>query len=150
MVAQVLNEAMKGVGITVDLQAMDWSTLVSRRAVKDPPPAPGGWHIFPTAWPSSTMMNPVVNQPLDTACDGKNWFGWPCDEELAKLRLTFLAAKNDEERHKAIDAIQARFLEAAPYAYAGQYFPPVAYRKDRMKGPIGLGSAVFWNIEKFA
>ncbi len=150
MVAQVLNEAMKGVRITVDLQAMDWSTLVSRRAVKDPPPAPGGWHIFPTAWPSSTMMNPVVNQPLDTACDGKNWFGWPCDEELAKLRLTFLAAKNDEERHKAIDAIQARFLEAAPYAYAGQYFPPVAYRKDRMKGPIGLGSAVFWNIEKFA
>ena len=35
-------------------------------------------------------------------------------------------------------------------AYAGQYFPPMAYRKDRMKNPIGLGSPVFWNLEKFA
>ena len=150
MVAQVLNEHLKKVGINPDLQSMDWSTLVSRRAVKDPPPAAGGWHIFPTAWPSSAMMNPIVNAPLDTGCDGKNWFGWPCDEELAKLRIGYLAAKNDDERHKAIDAIQARFLEAAPYAYAGQFFPPVAYRKDRMKGAIGLGSPVFWNIEKLA
>jgi len=150
MVAQVLNEHMKKVGINVDLQSMDWSSLVSRRAVKDPPPAQGGWHVFPTAWPSSAMMNPVVNAPLDTSCDGKNWFGWPCDEELAKLRIAYLAAKNEEERHKAIDAIQARFLDAAPYAYAGQFFPPVAYRKDRMKGAIGLGSPVFWNIEKLA
>jgi peptide/nickel transport system substrate-binding protein len=150
MVAQVLNEHMKKVGINADLQSMDWSTLVSRRAVKDPPPAAGGWHVFPTAWPSSAMMNPVVNAPLDTNCAGKNWFGWPCDEELAKARVAYLAAKNDEQRHNAIDAIQLRFLDSAPYAYAGQFFPPVAYRKDRMKGPIGLGGPAFWNIEKFA
>ncbi|HEX3954392.1 MAG TPA: ABC transporter substrate-binding protein [Stellaceae bacterium] len=148
MVAQVMNEHMKALGINIDLQAMDWSTLVSRRAVKDPPPAAGGWHIFPTAWPSSAMMNPVVNAPLDTTCGGKNWFGWPCDDELAKLRLAYLAAKDEAARHQAIDALQARFFEAAPYAYAGQYFPPVAFRKDRMKNPIGLGSPVFWNLEK--
>jgi peptide/nickel transport system substrate-binding protein len=148
MVAQVLNEHMKGVGITVDLQSMDWSTLVSRRAIKDPPPAPGGWHVFPTAWPSSAMMNPVVNAPLDTKCDGKNWFGWPCDEELVKLRLAYLAARTDAERKTAIDAIQLRFLESAPYAWPGQYFPQIAYRKDRMRGPIGLVNPVFWNIEK--
>ena len=43
-----------------------------------------------------------------------------------------------------------RFFETAPNVYAGQYFPPIAYRKDRMRNPIGLGSPVFWNIEKFA
>jgi peptide/nickel transport system substrate-binding protein len=106
--------------------------------------------VFPTAWPSSAMMNPVVNAPLDTSCDGKNWFGWPCDEELAKLRIAYLAANNDEERKKAIDVIQARFLDTVPYACPGQFFPQVAYRKDRMKGAIGLGSPVFWNIEKLA
>ncbi|MBV9828456.1 MAG: ABC transporter substrate-binding protein, partial [Alphaproteobacteria bacterium] len=63
MVAQVLNEHLKAVGFKVDLQSMDWSTLVSRRAVKDPPPAQGGWHIFPTAWPATAMSNPVVNAP---------------------------------------------------------------------------------------
>jgi ABC-type transport system substrate-binding protein len=55
MLTQVLSEHMKKVGLNVDLQAMDWSTLVSRRAVKTPPPADrGGWHVFPTAWPSAT------------------------------------------------------------------------------------------------
>jgi peptide/nickel transport system substrate-binding protein len=149
-VAQVLNEHMKAVGLKPDMQSMDWSTLVSRRPIKDPPPANGGWHIFPTAWPSSAMSNPVVNAPLDTGCDGKNWFGWPCDEALLKARLAYLAAATPDERHKAIEAIQLRFFEAAPYAYAGQYFPPIAYRKDRIRNPIGLGSPVFWNIEKFA
>ena len=151
MLAQVLSEHMKKAGLNVDLQAMDWSTLVSRRAVKTPPPADrGGWHIFPTAWPCAAMMDPFLNPPLDTSCDGKNWFGWPCDEELARLRLAYIAARNDEERRRTVEAIQRRFFEAAPYAYAGQFFPPVAYRKDRLRGVIGLAAPVYWNMEKFA
>jgi peptide/nickel transport system substrate-binding protein len=151
MLAQVLSEHMKKIGLNVDLQAMDWSTLVSRRTIKKPPAEDrGGWHIFPTAWPSATMMDPFINPPLDTSCDGKNWFGWPCDEELTQLRLNYIAAKDDEERHRTVEAIQRRFLEAAPYAYAGQYFPPIAYRKDRLRGIVGLAAPVYWNMEKFA
>jgi len=151
MLAQVLSEHMKKVGLNVDLQAMDWSTLVSRRALKTPPSADrGGWHIFPTAWPCAAMMDPFLNPPLDTSCDGKNWFGWPCDAELAQLRLAYIAAKNDDERRQTIETIQRRFFKAAPYAYAGQYFPPIAYRKDRLRGVIGLAAPVYWNMEKFA
>ena len=151
MLAQVLSEHMKKAGLNVDLQAMDWSTLVTRRAVKTPPPADrGGWHIFPTAWPCAAMMDPFLNPPLDTSCDGKNWFGWPCDDELAQLRLAYIAAKNDDERRQTIETIQRRFFKAAPYAYAGQYFPPIAYRKDRLRGVIGLAAPVYWNMEKFA
>ena len=151
MLAQVLSEHMKKVGLNVDLQAMDWSTLVSRRAIKAPPHADrGGWNIFPTAWPCAAMMDPFLNPPLDTSCDGKNWFGWPCDAELARLRLVYIAAKNDDERRRTVEAIQRLFFDAAPYAYAGQYFPPVAYRKDRLRGVIGLAAPVYWNMEKFA
>jgi len=151
MLAQVLSEHMKKVGLNVDLQAMDWSTLVSRRAIKAPPSTDrGGWHIFPTAWPSATMMDPFINPPLDTSCDGKNWFGWPCDAELAQLRVAYIVARNDGERRQTIEAIQRRFFETAPYAYAGQYFPPVAYRGDRLRGVIGLAAPVYWNMEKFA
>ena len=96
------------------------------------------------------MMDPFLNPPLDTSCDGKNWFGWPCDAELAQLRLAYIAAKNDDERRQTIETIQRRFFEAAPYAYAGQYFPPIAYRKDRLRGVIGLAAPVYWNMEKFA
>src|SRR5258706_468727 len=119
LVAQVLNEHMKEIGLNADMQSMDWSTLVSRRAVKGAPSQDkGGWNIFPTAWPSSTMMDPIINLPLDAACDQKNWFGWPCDEEMQKLRLAYLAAKKIEDRKKAMDAIQTRFFETASYAFA--------------------------------
>ena len=151
MLAQVLSEHMKKVELNVELQAMDWSTLVSRRAIKTPPSSDrGGWHVFPTAWPCAAMMDPFLNPPLDTSCDGKNWFGWPCDAELARLRLTYISARNDDERQRTVEAIQRRFFDAAPYAYAGQYFPPVAYRKDRLRGVIGLAAPVYWNMEKFA
>ncbi len=149
LIAQVLNEHMKELGLNADMQSMDWSTLVSRRAVKAAPSQDkGGWNIFPTAWPSSTMMDPIINLPLDAACDQKNWFGWPCDEEMQKLRLAYLAAKKIEDRKKAMDAIQTRFFETASYAFAGQYFPPIAYRKDRLKNVIGMASPVYWNMEK--
>lgn len=149
LVAQVLNGHMKELGLNVDLQSMDWSTLISHRAVKAPPSQDkAGWNVFPTAWPSSTMMEPIVNPPLDSRCDQTNWFGWPCDDQMQKLRLDYLAARNAEQRKSAIEAIQTRFLESAPYAYAGQYFPPIAYRKDRLKGVIGMASPVYWNMEK--
>ena len=82
---------------------------------------------------------------------GRNAFAWRgIDAELAQLRLDYIAAKTNADRHQMTEAIQRRFFEAAPYAYAGQYFPPVAYRKARLRGVIGLAAPVYWNMEKFA
>ena len=149
--ALVLNGHLKELGINTDLQSMDWQTLVTRRAIKKPPSEDrGGWNIFPTAWPSSTMMDPVLNAPLDSSCDGKNWFGWPCDDGMQKLRLDYLAARDADQRKATVEAIQKRFFEEAPYAYAGQYLQPMAYRSDRLKGLVGLVSPVYWNVEKMA
>ena len=44
---QVLIQAMREAGINVDAQSMDWGSVVSRRAKKEPP-AQGGWNIFVT------------------------------------------------------------------------------------------------------
>jgi peptide/nickel transport system substrate-binding protein len=149
--ALVLSEQLKEVGVNVDLQAMDWATLVGRRSIKAPPSQDhGGWNIFPTAWPSSAMMDPIINAPIDSSCDQKNWFGWPCDEKMQKLRLDYLAARNADDRKKVLEQIQTEFFEEAPYAYAGQYFLPMAYRNDRLKGVIGMVNPVYWNMEKIS
>jgi peptide/nickel transport system substrate-binding protein len=151
LIAQVLDGHLRELGVKSDLQAMDWSTLVSRRSIKASPQVDrGGWSIFPTAWPSATMMDPVLNAPLESTCEQKNWFGWPCDPEMESLRVAFLAATSAQQRKQLIEKIQLRFFDQAPYAYAGQYFPPIAYRKDRLKGVIGILSPVYWNMEKTA
>ena len=42
--ALVTTEMLRSLGATVDLQAMDWSTMVQRRAKKEPP-VQGGWNL---------------------------------------------------------------------------------------------------------
>lgn len=144
----VAADHLRRAGINVELQAQDWSTLTSRRPIKAGPDEDrGGWHIFPTWWPGFTMQNPITNVPLETTCDGENWYGWPCDEELEALRVSYATALTDEERRQIIDDLQARFFETVPYVHVGQFFRPVAYRTDRITGVVGQQSPVFWNID---
>src|SRR5256712_12482590 len=78
--APVAKSLLERAGFKVDMQSMDWQTLVSRRAKKDSPAA-GGWHAFLTSWVSADILNPVMAGFLHSACD-RAMFGWPCDQEM--------------------------------------------------------------------
>jgi peptide/nickel transport system substrate-binding protein len=146
--AQVTAAHLKEAGITVDLQAMDWSTMLSRRGSKDDPATNrAGWNIFHTWGGGLAMGNPLTNTGAPTPCDQSNWFGWPCDEELNKTRLTFFAATTPEEQKAVIDKVQAKFFETVPYVPAGQFLAPIAYRKN-ISGVLDTVRLVLWNIEK--
>jgi peptide/nickel transport system substrate-binding protein len=97
--APVAKSLLEKAGFKVDLQAMDWQTLVSRRTRKDPPAA-GGWHAFLTSWASVDILDPVATGFLNASCD-KAMFGWPCDAELERLRDAF-ARETDPARQKSI------------------------------------------------
>ena len=47
--APVAKSLMERAGFKVDMQSMDWQSVVARRAKKDAPTA-GGWHAFLTSW----------------------------------------------------------------------------------------------------
>src|SRR3989441_1139229 len=57
--ALVTAEVIRSLGAAVDLQAMDWSTMVQRRAKKEPP-AQGGWNLFLIWSTSFDTMTPAV------------------------------------------------------------------------------------------
>jgi peptide/nickel transport system substrate-binding protein len=140
--AQLLREA----GFNVDLQAMDWQTLVTRRASQNPP-AEGGWNMFFTNWVGADVFNPIVNAPLiATGTDG-GWFGWPDDPELEKLRDEFARATTPEERKAAAEKVQERAYEQAIYIPLGQYVTPSAW-SNNLSGVLDGPAPYFWNIEK--
>ena len=56
--APVAKSLLEKAGFKVDMQSMDWQTLVARRAKKDPPNA-GGWNVFLTSWVAADILNPV-------------------------------------------------------------------------------------------
>jgi peptide/nickel transport system substrate-binding protein len=71
--ALISRELLTQIGFNVDLQAMDWSTAVARRAKKDPP-AHGGWNLLFTWWIASDVINPAVHAGISGA-GASAWFG---------------------------------------------------------------------------
>jgi peptide/nickel transport system substrate-binding protein len=142
--APVAKSLMEKAGFKVDMQSMDWQTLVARRAKKDPPDA-GGWNAFLTAWATADVMNPVSTAYVNAACD-KASFGWPCDAQLEKLRDDF-ARETDPAKQKAIaEAVQLRVIEYTPEIPVGEFVQPAAMRKN-VKGFLIAPVQVFWNME---
>ncbi len=143
---QVTAQLMRQVGFDVEVQAMDWSTLTSRRA-ETKAPADGGWNVFHTSWISPDLMHPVANIGVSGGCEEKAWFGWPCDPEIEKLREAF-AFETDSAKQKALaEQVQGRAMEIVTYVPIGQYQEPQAWRDD-ISGVIKSPVLVFWNMKK--
>ena len=141
----VAAQLLRLAGFKVDLQSMDWNTLVSRRAKKDPP-AQGGWHIFATAWVSPDIWNPLTNAAVGAGGDSA-WFGWANSPEIEKLRDQF-ARETDEGKKKSLaQEIQKKAFEYGTHAPLGEYVQPAAVRKG-ITGLVTAPGNLYWNIKK--
>ena len=140
--AQLLRQA----GFKVDLQAMDWQSLVARRAKKDPPEK-GGWHMFLTAWQAHDIWNPIANATMDTRGEQSGWFGWGKDDKIIELRNQFMRETDEAKKKKLADAIQARAFEVGTHVPLGEYVQPVAARKN-ISGFFVTNGNLYWNLKK--
>jgi len=140
--AQLLRQA----GFKVDLQAMDWQTLVGRRAKKDTI-ANGGWHMFLTAWQAFDVWSPIANPTMDTRGEKSGWFGWASDDKMIELRGKFMRSVDEPEKKKLAEQMHARAFEIGTHAPLGEYNQPVAAGKNISGFFISNGN-VYWNLKK--
>ena len=97
---QVTAQLLRQAGINLNVQAVDWSTLTSRRAEKKDP-ADGGWNIFHTSWIAPDLVNPVANIGVSGGGVEKAWFGWPTDAEIEALRQSFARETNPANQEQS-------------------------------------------------
>lgn len=142
----VLAQLLKQGGFNVDMQSMDWPSLLSRRAKKDLP-KDGGWNIFITGWGASDTMNPLYFAPM-TGNGEKGWFGWAKDDKLEKLKGEFLATMDEGKRKDLAQQIQLQVFETGLYAPLGESQNYSAVRKGVVSGLVNAPISVFWNIKK--
>jgi peptide/nickel transport system substrate-binding protein len=141
--APVAKALMEKAGFKVDMQSMDWQTLVARRAKRDAPGA-GGWHAFLTSWVAADISNPIFTGFMNSACD-KAMFGWPCDPDMEKLRDLF-AREADPAKQKAIaDEVQVLDTKVVTHLPLGQWYLPAVMRKN-VNGMVAAPAPVFWNM----
>jgi peptide/nickel transport system substrate-binding protein len=141
--AQLLREA----GFKVDVQATDWGTVISRRALQKPVKE-GGWNMFFTNWVAADVINPVANVCIGGKGTKGGWFGWSEDAKVEALRDDFVRASSPEEQKKIAAAIQKENYDQVIYIPLGQFTQPSAWRKSLTGVLDGPATPIFWNIDK--
>jgi len=140
----VAKAVMEDIGLVVDMQSMDWQTLVGRRN-KQEPVAEGGWNAFITAWNSVDNASPLTTPFLNAGCD-KALFGWPCDDEIQSLREEFSREADPAGQLALIEKIQMRVAEYPTHIHLGQYLQPHAMGQNISGAPVSP-VPVFWGYK---
>lgn len=140
----VAADMFRHCGLNVDLQAMDWGSVIRRRASKAPPDK-GGWNVFITTFTGADMSSPASNLAL-RGNGGSAWFGWPDAPKLEQLRDQWLAATDPAEQKRIAASIQAQAFVDVPFLPLGQFFQPTTQNRSLTGGLTGM--PLFWNIRR--
>ena len=144
IMGEVTADLFKRIGMNLDYQALDWTTLVQRR-IKMDPSEQGGWNLFCIYDSGFNQLDPASHALLRG--NGKAaQFGWPTSEKIEQLRNAWFDAKTEGERKKIAEQIQLQAFEDVPYIPLGQSVPPTAYRRN-LTGVLH-GQPFFWNVRK--
>ena len=140
----VTVDLLKRLGMNVDFNAVDWGTVVARRAQKNPPNK-GGWHMFHTSIYGVDAVAPT--SPFLHADGSSSVNGWANSPALQTEIAAWFDATTPEAEKAAAGHINKAFLDDVTYAPLGWYLRHYAWRKSLAgvtQGPLPF----FWGVSK--
>ena len=129
--ALVAKQQLEEVGFKIDLQVLDWATLVQRRN------KPELFVVFSTGF--TFTADPALATALQC--------GWPgawCQEEKERLMQELLREADPKKRKALIERIQAIFYDDVGRIKFGDYFLLDVIRKE-LRGFRSTPELYFWN-----
>jgi peptide/nickel transport system substrate-binding protein len=143
--SEVARELFQKIGLKVDLQTMDWGSVVTRRANQNPVDK-GGWGAFISVMSPLTSANP--GSMLILRGNGKQgWFGWPTDPQLEVMREAWFDAPDLPAQKAIAEQIQLHYFETVNFLPLGRMLQPMAFRKD-IVDVVGASFPVFWGMRR--
>ena len=125
------KDQLAKVGVNIDLQVMDWATLVSTRS------KPEQYEVFVTG--HSTFVHPILQVYLDGT-----WPGWWTSDKKDHLVSQMLAEPNPDKQQPLIRALQQLQWEDVPWIRCGETFNFRAIRQE-IVGYQNPPNWYFWN-----
>ncbi len=114
--ALLTKQQLEDIGFNLDMQVVDWSTLVQRRN------NPKAYDVFTTGY--GNYYDPT--HFLLTTC---TWPGWTCDEEIAKVQVELARETDPKKRYALWEQQHKLFFDKVPAARYGDLFGLRAIRK---------------------
>jgi peptide/nickel transport system substrate-binding protein len=130
----VIHETMKNIGLNMEYQAMDWGTIVSRRAQM----TTGVWHCHISinpGWNCSPATHFFLSSPYHR------------DPRMLELLDVWVDAPDLAAEKQVADDIQRRFFENPSILPLGQYYLPSAFR-NALSDIVQAPWALFWGLRK--
>jgi len=141
----VIAQQLRQAGFKVNVEAMDWQTVQTRRTSKRPVNE-GGWSILTTYSGITDVSNPLSF--MGVAANGeKAWFGWPDVPEIEKTRMAFAQAADQKELVRLGTELQKLIMLDGVIVPLGEFNAVSAMRSsvnDFVDSPV----PVFWNVKK--
>jgi peptide/nickel transport system substrate-binding protein len=144
IMGEVTADLFKRIGLNLDYQAVDWTTVVQRRQ-KMEGAEQGGWNLFCIYDNGANQLDPASHALLRG--NGKQaQFGWPTSDRMESLRNSWFDAKTLGDQKKICEQMQLLAFEEVPYIPLGQSIPPTAHRNN-LTGVLS-GHPFFWNVRR--
>jgi peptide/nickel transport system substrate-binding protein len=129
--AQVAKPMLEQAGFTVDLQIVDWATLVARRA------RPELWDVFSTAFG-------FVPDPIFMLVLSPGWPGWFDNRDMNAMMALLRRHADPKVRHDLWARMQRLWYDEAGSIKFGDYFLLHLHRRE-LKGYVNNPTHVWWN-----
>jgi peptide/nickel transport system substrate-binding protein len=125
------KDQLEKVGMKIDLQVMDWATLVSTRSKHEQ------YEVFITGHP--TFVHPILQVYLDGS-----WPGWWTADTKDAIVARMLAEPDQEKQKALVRELQAFQWQDVPWLRSGEAFYLRAMRTD-IVGYENQPNWFFWN-----
>jgi peptide/nickel transport system substrate-binding protein len=129
--ALATKSQLEAAGFKVDLQLVDWATMIQRRA------KPELWDVFVTGHdtPNHPVLMPFMNP---------TWPGWWDSPEKNRLYNDLFAEVDDKKANALVEDMERLVMKEVPYVKIGEYFGLRGARKE-LKGYVNPVHFFFWN-----
>jgi peptide/nickel transport system substrate-binding protein len=139
--SQILADRLQRAGFKVDMQVMDWASVLARRTQRQ------GWSVFGVHALGLDLASPLTSSVIAFNCTAANTGGFMCEQRLVPLFDAFARAGTREQQREIAGQIQTIVYEQGLGIPFGQFAQPAAYRAE-MTGLLPSAIPLFWNVEK--
>ena len=142
---QVTGDALRRIGMNVEMAESDWGTVIQRRNSREPVEK-GGWSIFHTTGSSSTYGSPAMS-PLIRGQGEAGWFGWWRSDRAEALTAEWIDAPDDAARARAAATLGRLALDEVATIPLGQFTIRTAFRRN-LTGMLEGSTPYPWNVRR--